>query len=87
MPADSDASKTAVPEAKAPPTAFGKGFITDAWYFAALTRGPDHDAPAVEGRLGLQSHGAGGASGKNKGRPARQNHSAIHVRFPLRAAI
>ena len=38
MPADSDASKTAAPEAKAPPTAFGKGFITDAWYFAALSR-------------------------------------------------
>ena len=26
------------PEANAPPTAFGKGFITDAWYFAALSR-------------------------------------------------
>ena len=26
------------PEAKAPPTAFGKGFVTDAWYFVALSR-------------------------------------------------
>ena len=26
------------PEAKAPTTAFGKGFITDAWYFATLSR-------------------------------------------------
>ena len=24
--------------AKAPPTAFGKGFVTDAWYFVALGR-------------------------------------------------
>src|SRR5215217_6498106 len=26
------------PEAKAPPTAFGKGFVLDAWYFVALAR-------------------------------------------------
>lgn len=26
------------PEAKAPPTAFGKGFVLDAWYFVALSR-------------------------------------------------
>jgi phenylpropionate dioxygenase-like ring-hydroxylating dioxygenase large terminal subunit len=28
----------AAPEAKAPPSAFGKGFVRDAWYFAALSR-------------------------------------------------
>ncbi len=26
------------PQAKAPPTAFGKGFVLDTWYFAALSR-------------------------------------------------
>eukprot|EP01035_Chromulina_nebulosa_P009362 gene9362-12650_t len=28
----------ASPEAKAPPAAFGKGFVLDTWYFAALSR-------------------------------------------------
>ncbi|KQW81855.1 aromatic ring-hydroxylating oxygenase subunit alpha [Brevundimonas sp. Root1279] len=38
-PADSAPSPTSsTPEAKAPPTAFGKGFVQDAWYFVALAR-------------------------------------------------
>ena len=32
------AAPAARPEAKAPPAAFGKGFVTDAWYFVALGR-------------------------------------------------
>ena len=31
-------SPAAVPEAKAPPAAFGKGFVLDTWYFVALSR-------------------------------------------------
>ena len=37
-PADSAPAATAAPEAKAPPTAFGKGFVLDTWYFVALSR-------------------------------------------------
>jgi len=38
-PADSaPATSSTAPEAKAPPAAFGKGFVMDAWYFAALSR-------------------------------------------------
>jgi phenylpropionate dioxygenase-like ring-hydroxylating dioxygenase large terminal subunit len=33
-----DAPLPSSPEAKAPPTAFGKGFVLDAWYFVALAR-------------------------------------------------
>ncbi len=32
------APHSSTPEAKAPPQAFGKGFVRDAWYFAALAR-------------------------------------------------
>ncbi|MDA1322478.1 MAG: Rieske (2Fe-2S) protein, partial [Proteobacteria bacterium] len=38
MTADAAPAPSATPEAKAPPTAFGKGFVTDAWYFVALAR-------------------------------------------------
>ena len=38
MTADAAPAPFATPEAKAPPIAFGKGFITDAWYFVALAR-------------------------------------------------
>ena len=31
-------STAQAPAAKAPPAAFGKGFVTDAWYFVALGR-------------------------------------------------
>jgi len=37
-PADSAPSSAKSPEAKAPPTAFGTGFVLDAWYFVALSR-------------------------------------------------
>lgn len=37
-PADSAPVSTKSPEAKAPPAAFGKGFVLDAWYFVALSR-------------------------------------------------
>lgn len=37
-PADAPVQPASRPEAKAPPTAFGRGFVTDAWYFAALSR-------------------------------------------------
>ncbi|HVL43182.1 MAG TPA: Rieske 2Fe-2S domain-containing protein, partial [Brevundimonas sp.] len=37
-PADSAPLSANSPEAKAPPTAFGKGFVLDAWYFVALSR-------------------------------------------------
>ena len=36
--ADSAPVSPNAPEAKAPPTAFGKGFVLDAWYFVALSR-------------------------------------------------
>ena len=36
--ADSAPVSSNAPEAKAPPTAFGKGFVLDAWYFVALAR-------------------------------------------------
>ena len=36
--ADSAPVSSNTPEAKAPPTAFGKGFVLDTWYFAALSR-------------------------------------------------
>lgn len=38
MTADAASSSATTPEAKAPPTAFGKGFVRDAWYFVALAR-------------------------------------------------
>ena len=37
-PADSAPPARSQPEAKAPPTAFGQGFVRDTWYFAALSR-------------------------------------------------
>jgi phenylpropionate dioxygenase-like ring-hydroxylating dioxygenase large terminal subunit len=37
-PSPASAPAAASPEAKAPPTAFGKGFVQDAWYFVALAR-------------------------------------------------
>ena len=37
-PADSAPVSAKSPEAKAPPTSFGKGFVLDAWYFVALSR-------------------------------------------------
>ncbi|AQR60703.1 2Fe-2S ferredoxin [Brevundimonas sp. LM2] len=38
MPADSAPLPSSAPEAKAPPAAFGKGFVLDTWYFVALSR-------------------------------------------------
>ncbi len=37
-PADSAPLSASSPEAKAPPAAFGTGFVLDAWYFVALSR-------------------------------------------------
>ena len=37
-PADSAPLSARSPEAKAPPAAFGTGFVLDAWYFVALSR-------------------------------------------------
>ncbi len=37
-PADSAPASRSAPEAKAPPTAFGQGFVLDTWYFVALSR-------------------------------------------------
>ena len=37
-PADSAPAARSEPEAKAPPTAFGQGFVMDTWYFVALSR-------------------------------------------------
>ena len=37
-PADSAPVSSKSPGAKAPPTAFGQGFVLDAWYFVALSR-------------------------------------------------
>ncbi|WP_333590746.1 aromatic ring-hydroxylating dioxygenase subunit alpha [Brevundimonas sp.] len=36
--ADRAQTAASTPEAKAPPAAFGKGFVMDAWYFVALSR-------------------------------------------------
>ena len=37
-PADADAPTRTTPDAAPPSTAFGKGFVLDTWYFAALAR-------------------------------------------------
>ena len=36
--AESAPAARSAPDAKAPPTAFGQGFVLDTWYFVALSR-------------------------------------------------